>query len=74
LFDKVFLLYCSPETFVSRLKSRQNNNFAKTSEEQEGVINWQKSFDPKLRAQGAVPINTETSIESVVEQIISQIK
>jgi broad-specificity NMP kinase len=74
LFDKVFLLYCNPDTFVSRLKNRKNNIFAKTEEEQNEVINWQKTFDPKLRSQGAIPVNSDVPIEDVVEAIIAQLE
>lgn len=71
-FDKVLLLQCSPETFINRMKSRIPI-FGKTDAERNFVVDWQKELDPILLSYGAVPINTEGTIDSVMGKIIIEI-
>ncbi len=73
LFDTVFLLQCSAETFLHRMRTR-DAIFGKTKAEQDLVVEWQKTFDPLLLSHGAIPINTEGSLETVVDKVIAQIK
>lgn len=74
LFDKIFLLHCREETFLHRLNTRDENEFAKEKSEQEHVLSWYKEFEEKMRKWGAIPIDTEASISTVADQIISQIE
>ena len=73
LFDKVFLLHCSEETFIHRLNTREDDRFGKDPGQQEGVINWYKSFEEKMRAQGAIAVNSEGKLDDVVNEIFSRI-
>lgn len=73
LFDKVFLLHCKEETFLHRLKTREENDFAREKSEQEQVLSWYKDFEDKMLKNGAIPINTDAPISIVADQIISQI-
>ncbi len=69
-FSKIFLLYCSEETFINRLKTRdEGNGFAKDESEQEHVLSWYKEFEDGLRMLGAIPIDTEQSVDKVVSEI-----
>ena len=72
-FDKVFLLHCSEKTFLKRIKDRTNHDFGKHKTEQKMILSWYKSFEKEMLDKGAVPINTEDSIETVVNNIISKI-
>lgn len=70
LFDKIFLLYCSEETFIKRLNTRSDgNNFAKDNSEQQQVLSWYKDFQNRVVRLGAIPINTERLLEVVVKEI-----
>ena len=69
LFDKIFLLRCSPEVFISRIDARTNNDFGKGKSEQEHILSWHKNFEKRMIDKGAVPINTEQPIEAVAEII-----
>jgi broad-specificity NMP kinase len=71
-FDRVILLQCNPETFIDRMKTRIAP-YGKTKAEQDDAIKWQKEFDPLLLSQGAIPINTEGNIDTVVDKIIGLI-
>lgn len=69
LFDKLVLLQCKPETMVHRLKSRDTNGFGKKVEVQERMLEWKKVFDDLMLKAGAIPINTETDIEAVADEV-----
>ena len=73
LFDKVFLLHCPEEIFLHRLRTREKNEFAKEKSEQEQVLSWYKDFEAKMLKKGAVSIDTESTIDVVADQVISQI-
>lgn len=72
LFDKVLLLQCSPETFIKRMETK-DRVFGKTKAEQDHVVEWQKTLDPLLLSHGAIPINTEESLESVLDKITAEL-
>lgn len=75
LFDKIILLQSTPETLIHRLQTRNNKSgFGKTKTEQDDNIAWQKEFDPFLLSYGAIPVNTERSLNEVVDKIIKIIK
>lgn len=74
LFDKVFLLHCSEETFIHRLNTREDNRFGKDPGQQEGVINWYKSFEEKMRKHGAIAISSEGTLDDVVSEIMTQVQ
>ena len=75
LFDKIILLQCSPEVLIHRLQTRTNKSgFGKTAAEQDDNIEWQKEFDPFLLSHGAIPVNTEKTLDEVVDEIIKIIK
>ncbi len=73
LFDKVFLLQCSPETFTSRINSREENQFGKHQSEREHILGWYKNFEQGCIDKGAIVINVEEPIDVVIEKIIKQI-
>jgi dephospho-CoA kinase len=73
LFDKIFLLYCSEETFLHRLSTREENEFAREKSEQKQVLSWYKDFEDKMLKKGAIPINTEAPVNAVADQIILHI-
>jgi len=73
LFDKVFLLHCSEETFIHRLNTREDDRFGKDPGQQEGVINWYKSFEKRMKDLGAIAISSEGEIDKVVNKTLSHI-
>ena len=74
LFDKVFLLQCSEETFLSRMANRKGDNeFGKSELERQYVLNFYKDFEQKLIARGAVVINAEEPLEVILNNIISKV-
>lgn len=73
MFDKIFLLQCSPETFIKRIDSRTNNDFGKHPIEKEHVLNWYTELEANMLAKGAISINTEAPVGEVVDAILSKI-
>jgi broad-specificity NMP kinase len=74
LFDKVFLLHCSPEVFIERLNTRNDgNNFGKDKSEQEQIISWYDDFETRMKNLGAIPVSTERSLEEIVGDIKTQL-
>jgi thymidylate kinase len=73
LFDKIFLLQCREKTFFERIDNRTTNGFGKDYSEKEHILSFYKKFEEDLIKKGAIPINVEESLESVVSNIISKI-
>ena len=71
LFDKIFLLQTTKETFIERILKRGDNDFGKDPSEQEIILGYYKDFEKSLLAKGAIPINAENSIDVVVQKIIA---
>ncbi len=70
LFDKVFLLYCTPEVFIERLNNRHDgNNFGKDKSEQEQILSWYEDFETRMKNHGAIPVNAESPVEEIVEDV-----
>ena len=71
LFDKVFLLQSSEETFTKRILEREDNDFGKDPSEQKIILGYYKDFEKSILDKGAISINTENSLDATVEKIIS---
>jgi dephospho-CoA kinase len=74
LFDKVLLLQCKPETFIKRIMERKDNDFGKDKSAQELILSWHQEFESELLKKGAISIDVEGSIDTVVEAIVKEIK
>jgi len=72
LFDQVFFLHCSEETFIERIKVRTNNDFGKHTSEQERILSWSKVFEEKMLKEGAIAINTDKLLVEVVDELVSK--
>jgi|SRR3989338_4952394 len=73
LFDKIFLFYCDEEIFIKRIKERTNHNFGKHPSEQKMILGWYKNFEKEMLDKGAIAINTEGSLDKVVEKVVKHI-
>lgn len=74
LFDKVILLQLNSEDLIHRLETRDNpSGYGKTKVEQEDTVRWQEEFVPLMLAHGAIPVNSEGEIGTVVDKIIALI-
>ena len=71
LFDEVFLLQSSEETFLDRIRRREDNEFGKDSAEQEIILSYYKDFEKSLLNKGVISVNTEDSISDAIEKITS---
>jgi dephospho-CoA kinase len=70
MFDKIILLHCSPETFCKRIEERIDNNFGKDKRVQQQILERYKSYEEKMLGKGAIPVNTEKSLNEVVDEIV----
>lgn len=73
LFDTVFLLHCDEKVFIKRIIDRVNNDFGKHESEQKMILKWYKDFEKEILEKGAIPIDTEISLDKVVQNIINKI-
>ena len=74
LFDKVFVLHCSPKTAVSRIEARTDNEFGKHPAEQQRILSWQKDFEQEMIQKGAIPLDVGRPLENVVTDILLELK
>lgn len=72
LFDEVFLLQCKEETFLKRIKERENHDFGKHILEKENILSWYKNFEKEVLEEGAIPINADRPLVDVVDDIFSK--
>ena len=73
LFDRVFLLRCSEETFIQRMKERKSHDFGKDELEQQMVLSYYKSFEQDMLDKGTVPLDAAQPIEGVVMEFLEKI-
>lgn len=73
IFDKTLLLQCSPETFISRIENRTDNDFGKDKTAQEVILSWYQNFENTMLEKGAISIDVEKPLNEVIENIIKQI-
>ena len=73
LFDKVFLLQCSPETFSKRIDERENNQFGKDPSEKEHILGWYEDLERGLISKGAIVINCEAATSDIADEILKDI-
>ncbi len=71
-FDKTLLLQCKPETFISRIENRTDNDFGKDKTAQEVILGWYQKFENNMLEKGAVSISVEQPLDKVVDVIIKQ--
>jgi len=74
LFDKIFLFYCNEEIFIKRIKDRINHDFGRHKSEQKMILSWYKDFEKEMLNKGAIPIDTEESLNMIVDKVIEYIK
>lgn len=73
LFDKIFLLRCSPLVLVKRIDSREDHQFGKHSSEKEHILNWYEEFEERLINKGAIAINNNNPINIGADEILKNI-
>lgn len=71
LCDLTLLLKCSSETFVSRIKARDDNEYGKSEAAEQALLGYYKTYNQECINAGAIPINAEESVENVVKEILS---
>ncbi len=74
LFDKFFVLQCRPETIVTRIQQRDDNDFGKHPAEQKRILDWQKTFDDEMIQKGATPLDAERPLSVVAAEIAHTIR
>ena len=73
MFDKVFLLRCSQETFVQRIDARNDNEFGKDPSEKDHILDWYQELEEGLIHKGATVINSDAPVDTVVDEILNNI-
>lgn len=71
LFDKLYVLDCSPETIISRIKERTDNDYGKHPKELEKVVSWKEILKKEMIERGASILDCERPLEEVVEDVLS---
>lgn len=72
LFDQTFLLRVDQNILRRRLTDRTSNDFAKTTEVQDWVMEWKDWWEDQMIAKGAVVIDASRPLAEVAEEIIKK--
>ncbi|HSX24633.1 MAG TPA: AAA family ATPase, partial [Candidatus Andersenbacteria bacterium] len=71
LFEKVILLTLDNDLLRQRLANRTGENeFAKTESEQLHILEWKDDWEKETLEAGAVQINANQPLESIVKEIL----
>lgn len=73
-FDQIFLLQISDNDLLNRLKSRTTNDFAKSAQQQEHLLETKEDFEQKMLENGAIHLDASLSISDITNQILSKLK
>lgn len=73
IFEKVFILRCDPDVFITRLKTRNNNDFGKDESMQQNILSWYEKYEAKMVSAGAISIDASQSVAIVADQIDQQL-
>ena len=68
--DKIILLECLPQIFIERILKRTDNDFGKEASAQKEILGMYEKFNKRIVKRGAIVVDTEEDIDSVVEKII----
>lgn len=74
LFDKIFLFRCDEDVFFGRINSRTNHDFGKHESEQKMIRGWYKEFEQEMLDKGAVPIDTNQPVDTIVARIAQELE
>lgn len=69
MFDAVVLLSAPLEVILERIASRKTNDYGKTVEQREEIIQNVASVEPLLRAGATVEIDTRKPLDDVVTEL-----
>src|SRR3990167_1057563 len=58
------------ETFLKRIDERASHDFGKHILDKQNILSWYKNFEEKMLGKGAIAINTEGSLDKVVEKVV----
>lgn len=69
MFDAVVLLSTPLEVILERIASRKTNDYGKTVDQREEIIQNVASVEPLLRAGATVEIDTTKPLDEVVNEL-----
>lgn len=70
LFDKVILLTINLETNKHRLSNRTDNDFARTPEVQEYVLNKKNDWENEMIKKGSIVVDAHKDLDSIAKEVI----
>jgi shikimate kinase len=68
-FDAIVLLSAPLEIILERVASRKTNDYGKTAEQREEIVQYVTSVEPLLRAGATVEIDTRKPLDKVVTEL-----
>lgn len=68
-FNAIVLLSAPLEVILERVASRKSNDYGKTTEQREEIINYVKTVEPLLRSGATFEIDTRKPIEQVATEL-----
>ncbi len=74
LFDKIFLLKISTKILRKRLSTRKSNDFGRTPEVQEWILEWKDWWENHMHEKGAIVINANRDIQEIITDIVKRSK
>lgn len=72
-FDNTFCLILDDSTLKHRLQTRTSNNYGKSPEELQKILEWNKDAEKNYRLFGSMIIDASQPIEQVVDTILESI-
>lgn len=70
LFDAVVLLQTDEDTFRKRLTTRTNNDWGRTADVQEWLLEQKHHFEDKVLERGGIRIDAHQDVRKIAEEIL----
>ena len=74
LCEASFVLVCEPEVFLPRIEQRTDNEYGKTETAKQQILGYYKAYRDECIHLGAAPVDASQPIETVVNEILENIK
>jgi len=72
--DTSLLLVCTPETFFSRIDSRNDNEYGQSEDAKNFMLSYYEGDNKKCIEAGAAVIDAEQSIGAVLDSVMEYVK
>ncbi len=73
LFTKVIILVANPDTIITRLKSRKDNEHGHTEDVRAWVLSWKDWWEDHALEKGGIAVEADADANTVADRLIAEV-